>query len=184
MNPGVPTRIVIQLSKVKIFLSLLVFIVLVVLTICMWSNPGVQDPLLQLFIRAVAIFFVLIFGLLGIRLYRKLFDTRPGLIIDEEGIVDNSNIWAERRILWDEVVELKVLRNRGGRFISISVTDPQQKFSSFSDRIVKKCFGIRTNTSTIHIYSTLLAVNFGELLQALKSAFEKHRNIVRTSGSS
>jgi hypothetical protein len=132
--------------------------------------------------KAVAIAGVSFFGLCALCGCFKVFDTRPGLIIDDQGIVDNSSAVGAGRILWDEVVALNVSEIAGQRFITIVVADPE-KFVGRGVFLSRMLNAVNTKMtgSPINISSNSLGLKFDELVQALTAAFEKHKGAGRTS---
>jgi hypothetical protein len=126
--------------------------------------------------KAVAIAGVSFFGLCAIYGCFKVFDTRPGLIIDDQGFVDNSSAVAAGRILWDEVVSLNVSEIAGQRFITILVVDPQKyvERGNFFGRMLNAA-NTKMTGSPINISSNSLRMKFDDLVQVLTEAFEKYK---------
>jgi hypothetical protein len=91
------SEVVIPLSKSKIALLLFGAVAFVAACVWIWSFADREpDPL---FVKGVAATGIVFFGLCAIVSCIKLLDGRPGLIIDGEGIVDNSSGGSARRIL-------------------------------------------------------------------------------------
>jgi len=126
MDSKTPTEVVIPLSKGKVVLLILGALTFVAGSIWIWSIADGQTRYNPLYVKAVAIAGVSFFGLCAIYGCLKVFDTQSGLIIDDQGIVDNSSAVAAGRILWNEVVALNVSEIAGQRFITVVVTDPQK----------------------------------------------------------
>src|SRR6516164_9557180 len=104
MQSGTPPDVVVPLSKGRIILLLLGAVAFVVASIWMWSIADAQTRFNPLTMKAAAIAGVSFFGMCAIYSSYKLFDTRPGLIIDEQGIEDHSSAVAAGRIPWEDVV--------------------------------------------------------------------------------
>jgi len=181
MNSNTPTEVVIPLSKGKLVLLLLGALTFVAGNIWIWSIADGQTRYNPLCMKAVAIGGVSFFGWCAIYGCLKVFDGQPGLIIDDQGIVDNSSAVAAGRILWNEVVALHVSNIAGLRFITVVVADPQ-KFAgrgNFLSRMLKAANKKMTG-GPINISSYSLALKFDELVQVMTSAFEKHKGAGRT----
>lgn len=48
-----------------------------------------------------------IFGVSSIWIFFRLFDNKPGLIINEQGIIDNTNTGSIGLIKWDDIIEVR-----------------------------------------------------------------------------
>jgi len=181
MDSKTPTEVVIPLSKGKVVLLILGALTFVAGSIWIWSIADGQTRYNPLYVKAVAIAGVSFFGLCAIYGCLKVFDTQSGLIIDDQGIVDNSSAVAAGRILWNEVVALNVSEIAGQRFITVVVADPQ-KFVGRGNFLSRMLNAANTNMtgSPINISSQSLALKFDELVQAMTSAFEKHKGTGRT----
>lgn len=213
MDSEATAEVLVPLSKTKTALLLFGAIAFVVGGICLWciadkenrsnrsfmkavagvplkSSESVAtfylytlDMALPLFVKAVAVANVAFFGLCAIYASFKLFDTRPGLIIDSQGLVDNSSAVAAGRIPWEEIIGLKISRLAGQRFITIEVLHPHRfiEGGSFFSRMLNA--GNRKMTgSPINISSNSLRLNFDQLVDVLTEAFEKHKGPSRTNG--
>jgi hypothetical protein len=182
MDSDATTEVVIPLSKGKVALLLLGAVAFVVGSIWIWSIADGQTRYNPLYMKAVAIAGVSFFGLCAMYGCVKVFDTRPGLIIDDQGVVDNSSAVAAGRILWNEVVALNVSEIAGQRFITIVVTDPQ-RFVERRNVLSRMLNAANTKMtgSPINISSNSLALKFDDVVQALTAAFDKHKDAGRTS---
>jgi hypothetical protein len=82
-----------------------------------------SNPLL---FRGIAVAAALM-GALGVIIStRKLFDKRPGLVLSEEGIVDNSSGVAAGLIPWSDIEGFGVVEIRRNKFIVVFVKDPEK----------------------------------------------------------
>lgn len=72
----------------------------------------------------IGIIGVVFFGAIMITLFIKLFDKKPGLIIDNEGITDNSNYSSVGLIRWPEIIGIETKKVYSTRFIILQVNNP------------------------------------------------------------
>src|SRR6185437_9658806 len=77
---------------------------------------------------------ILFFGFVGFYLFKKLFDKKPGLIISNEGIVDNSGGLSAGFIPWSDIKEIKETIIANQKFISVIVKNPQHYIDRQSTR--------------------------------------------------
>lgn len=168
------SAILIPLSKRKIILCFLGSLAFVAGSVWMWSIADVQQHRSPLYAKGVALFAGGFFSLCAIYYCIKLFDRRPGLIVDTQGIVDNSSGVAVGRIPWGEIVGLKVCQYGRSRFLTIVVSNPDDYLgrSAFLPRMLNS-MNTRLTGSPINIPSTTLALKFEDLVGILTAAFEK-----------
>lgn len=67
---------------------------------------------------------VLFFGFCLVAIVVRLFRTRPALVIDCDGIEENSSAVSVGRIPWSEVTEVRPHSFQGQRFLGIGLVDP------------------------------------------------------------
>ena len=176
MKSDTPAEIIIPLSKNKIVLLLFGAVVFVAGSVWMWSIADSQNRHSPLFMKSVAAAGGLFFGLCGIYGGYKLFDTRPGLIIDDQGLIDNSSAVAVGRIPWDDIAALRLSVIAGQRLISILLTEPE-KYASRGNLFGRmlNATSAKMTGSPINIASIAVRIDFDELVQVLTDAFERHR---------
>jgi len=172
--------LVIPLSKTKITLILLGSIGFVALGFCLWVFAEEIRYRSSLFIRGVAAAAVGFFGLCGVFAVLKLFDFAPGLIVDSEGIVDNSSAIAAGRIPWTDIRGFEIQTIQNNRILTIQVHDPEKYVQRAS--FLKRAF-VALNAShfggPIQISSHALKVSFDQLVTVLTEAYANQQ---RSSG--
>jgi hypothetical protein len=124
---------------------------------------------------AIGLVSVLFFGPLAVLAVRKLFDSRPGLVIDSQGIFDNSSSVAAERILWSEITAIGASFVVGQRFVSVHVADPE-RFLTQGTRLQR--FLRRRNMELVGTPITIsangLAMRFNKLEATLVRYFEEY----------
>src|SRR5262245_2521899 len=126
MVPETTSQVAIPLSKRKIILLCLGSCAFVAAAAWMLSTAKQQSALDATLMTGVAWAGMLFFGLCGAYALFKLFDQRAGLIIDADGIIDNSSAVAAGRIVWSDVTGVRVCETYGQAFLVIEVSDPQK----------------------------------------------------------
>jgi hypothetical protein len=66
---------------------------------------------------------ILFFGLCGGWILSKLFSHRISLIIDRDGLLDNSSALPAGRIPWDQIARIGITKVESQRFLGIDVRD-------------------------------------------------------------
>jgi hypothetical protein len=122
-------QIVIELSRSKIFQLLLLTFICLGLSLISWNIAKSQSRFDPLFIQAASIG-MMIFGLLGVVFgFSKLFDRKPGLVVDQLGIYDNASALGSQFIKWEDVVDLSIYQQRRVKYILLFVADPKEYMS-------------------------------------------------------
>jgi hypothetical protein len=146
-------------SKIKLLILLIGAIGFVALGIWFVTNPltfmdtGYRDrPKFE--IEAVGYTSIIFFGLCALVGLFKLFDNKPGLIINDEGIVINPNSPASL-IRWNEIEKFDIKIINRTRLISIYLKDPDEyinrQVSEFKRKalmLTLKSFGTPLSIST------------------------------------
>ncbi len=170
MTTNLPISI--PLSKGKLFLSALGAFAFV--AIGFWFVLTPPTTYNSLFGSAVTIIIgiiaILFFGAIAILVIRKLFDTRPGLIINEEGIRDNSGGLSAGQILWTDIEDISVLQIQRQKLILILVKNPQDYIDQQSNGWKRKLMTMnyRQYGTPLSISANGLKISFAELLETLK----------------
>ena len=133
-------RIEIKLSKrksVSTFLGAIAFVVVGIWMIGMADNQHRYPPTL---LKVTGYSAIIFFGAVGVYGFYKLFDSKPGLIIDKEGIHDNSNASSAQLIKWEQIRGLKIEQVMSTKFILIDIYDPEafmEKIGGLQKRLMK-----------------------------------------------
>jgi len=177
MKTYVPPELVIRLSKKKLVLVILGTAAFVGVSIWIWLIAESQDLYGPRFLKSVALVGGVFFGFCGCYAVKKVFDTRPGLIIDSTGIVDNSSSVSAGRIRWCEISAVRVAVISGQKLLVINLIEPQ-KYLARSGFLKRKLSGasVWITGSPINISSNSLCLNFDELFDVVTEAFERHLN--------
>jgi hypothetical protein len=165
-------RIEIPLSKKKITLILIGAIVFVALGVWFVMEPDtfskgpLRSPTVVSIVGIVAIVF---FGILGFYALRKLPDSKPGLILDETGLTDNSSAVAAGHILWTDIESLSVITIQKQSSIMLHVKDPQAYIDRQTGIFKKKMMQMNYKMygSPIALNASGLTITFDELYKLI-----------------
>ena len=171
-------RIVVPLSRGKISLVFLGSIVFVAIGVVLWPAVDLipHDTPVYWEMATALVVAVAFFGSCGLYALWKFFDAAPGLVIDEQGIIDNSSGMSAGRIPWSEIKGFHVTTVQRQRFLTIEVQDPAkyvQRASFLKRQLVSinaKYFG-----GPIQISAGTLKIGFDELLKVANDSFQKYR---------
>lgn len=173
-------KIEIPLSKRKTIITLIGSVVLVVFG-CLGAvhpesfvSPIFRNPEV---IQVVGIAGVVFFGLCLVFIARKLFDNKPGLIIDLNGITDNSNAIGIGLIEWKDITAIKTTQIVSTQFLTIHINKPEKYIERAKSLLLKKVMlaNLKMYGSPISITSNSLKITFNELENLMLERFEKSR---------
>lgn len=174
-------QIKIPLSKKKMSLTLLGSIIFVGLGIWFLINPPkISNPIFGnptvIFIAGIAS--ILFFGLVAITISRKLFDKKAGLIISQQGIIDNSSGVSAGLILWADIEEIKVSQVMSQKFLMLVVKNPQDYLNKVINPLKRKGMEMnyRSYGSPISISSNSLQIDFDDLYKLLTEKLKEYKS--------
>jgi len=180
-------RVEIPLSKKKLT-KLLIFSFLFVV-VGLWmiiTNPQTSNPLFNnVIVKTLASYGSTLMGLLGIYFFtKKLFDKKHGLVVDEQGIYDNSTSFKFGLISWADISEINERSIRASiaskqNFITIKLVDPNKYISREANTLKRTLLNANSKRygSPIHISTNALETNHKELLKIMLEHFEMYKEI-------
>jgi hypothetical protein len=173
-------QITIPLSKRKIVLLMIGSLIFVILGTLLILYP---ERFLTLFfrneeiIRIIGFAGILFFGFCSIFFVKKLFDNKPGLIINKNGIIDNTSGIASGLIEWHDIKEIKILEIVRQKIILIIVANPDdyiaRQKSAFKRKIMKLNYD--HYDTPIQIITNGLKCSHTELFEMINSCFKKYK---------
>lgn len=162
MTSGAPERIAIPFSRLKCAAILLVALAFVAGCAFFVLHPEADTRHSSTFIRIVSGIGVPFFGAVAIVSVLRLFDSRPGLVIDRQGIDDRCNIASIGRVDWADVSGLRIMKARWNKGLVIELHDPGQfaQRGNILQRLLR--FG---SPSPMVLGSNALAVSFDTMVE-------------------
>jgi hypothetical protein len=174
-------RIEIPLSKGKIAFLLMGSIAFVAIGVWMWMIADVPDRALPWFARSpwivkgVAAVTMCFFGACCVFAAYKMLDGKPGLVIDGQGIIDNSSGVAAGRIAWNDITGFRVTEVTGQRFLTIDVLDPDKYLAQCTSLArMMNVASAKMTGSPVNISASTLKVSLDELERLLSDAARKY----------
>jgi len=169
-------EIVIKLSKTKIILLTLGALGFVVTGLWLLTIADIQTRFNPIVVKGASITSIAFFGLCGVYGLIKLFDNKPGLTINQDGLLDNSSAVSGHLIKWTDITSFEIGQVKSTRFLLIFVNNPQDfldkanSFKRFWMRMNDKMYG-----TPLSISSNSLQCDFDELVETIN---EKIKNTV------
>lgn len=118
---------------------------------------------------------IIFFGAYSVIIFLKFFDKKPGLVIDNDGISDNSSGVSAGLIAWRDINGLTVRQVYNQQYILVMVKNPEEYIgrytSAFKRRVVKLNYKMYGSPLTITAGS--LKCSFNELYALLAENLKK-----------
>ncbi|TRX65903.1 STM3941 family protein [Carboxylicivirga sp. M1479] len=110
-----------------------------------------------------------------VRLFLMLYKGKPGLIINEEGIIDNSGIMAAGKIKWSAIKKIKA--NDESNMIVLKMDKPKAFIRQNSNPFLHLCFVIKwlIYGSPVAINVTALQQDITDMVNLLMDKMELYR---------
>ena len=130
-------------------------------------------------IQIIGIVGIVFFGAIGIYGIRKLFDKKAGLIIDKNGITDNSNATSIGLIEWNDILRIRTKEVMSTKFLLIDIENPEKYIKKAKNRIQAKLMKVNLNMyeTPLSITSNTLKYDFGELEELIKTELKRNKNV-------
>ena len=178
-------KIEIQLSKNKLLLGVVGSLLFVIVGIWLFLNTDIfQEHPFRLFrnpmvVKGVGILGFLFFGATGLFSFKKLFDKKAGLIIDSNGITDNSNASSIGLIEWNDITDIITKQVILTKFLMINVTNPEKYIGKAKSGMKATLLrlSMKMNKTPFSITSSNLKYDFGKLEKLLQTKFEQNKNV-------
>jgi hypothetical protein len=138
------------------------------------------------FISIVGVASIIFFGFAAIILFKRLFQKKAGLILDEEGIVYDTKSLINNKIYWKDIDQLSVYALFGQKFVIIKVTNPQEYIEKETSSVKRNllAFNFKNYESPFNITASGLQISFDDLFSLLNSELGKRKltNIIKVHG--
>jgi len=120
---------------------------------------------------------ILFFGLGALFLIRKLPDNRPGLIITDTGLVDNSSGLSVGQISWCDIESVSVIEIHRQKLIMLNVKNPQHYIDRQTSLFKRKSMALNHKMYGTPISITVngLKIPFESLLTLITDKLQENR---------
>lgn len=137
-----------------------------------------QTKFSPLFIRIVGAAAILFFGATGITGIKKMFDNKVGLIIDENGIIDNSSGVSIGLIKWSDITAITREEISSTQFLLLYISNPDFYLSQ-AKGLKRKMMEAnnRMYGTPLSMSSNGLKCKFSELEKLLNENLNKYRTV-------
>ena len=143
------------------------------------SNSVFNNPIL----KAIASYGSAIMGLFGIYFFtKKVFDKKPGLILNEQGVYDNTSAFKFGFIPWSDISEVYERSIQTSfvpkqYFVTIGLVNPEKYILRETNVLKRKLLIANSKSygSPIHISTNGLKTNHKDLLKLITEYFDKYK---------
>jgi len=119
---------------------------------------------------------LIIFMAITVWLIIKLFNRKPGLVINETGITDNASSIKAGLIKWQDIKNIRSVKQHSNQLLLITVTNPN-KYIDVAHSLKKPVLQMNINMhgTPVIIPSATLNYDFAELQTVLTEAYKKYK---------
>jgi len=103
-------EITISLSKKKIILLFFGTFAFVILSFWSAQTAEIQTQYDPMFVKIISVAGIIFFGFNGVYTFVKFFDKKPGLVINDKGIIDNSSAVNAGLIKWENIINISIIK--------------------------------------------------------------------------
>lgn len=174
-------QIEIQLSKTKMIFTFLGSLIFVGIGLWFLVNPPKNNNWLlgnPTVILIAGIASVLFFGLVAVTIFRKFSDKKPGLIINKQGITDNSSGVSAGLIPWTDIQEITISQVMNQKFLMFIVRNPEFYLEKVTNPLKRNAvkMNYKTYGSPISISANVLKTNFDDLHKLLEDKMKEYKS--------
>jgi hypothetical protein len=174
-------EIIIALDKKKVILLLIAGIGFVFLSFWFMAKPSDFINFItrsEIIVFTAGILGVAFFGVASVFLFIKLFDKKPGLVINKEGIIDNTHSSSLGLINWSEITKIYKKKVISTEILIIEIRNPETYIQKANG--LKK-IGLRQNLKSYGTPITLTSVglqcSFDELERLVLESYNQSKKI-------
>lgn len=175
-------EIKISLDKGK--LRLLVFLAFLFAIAGVWVivqsgkmvNAARPSQTVIVIVGAAAVIFA---GVCLLFIFRKFGDTNPGLIINDEGITDNSSGTAAGLVPWSAIERVDMARVKSQQFILLFVNDADARIAAQPNGMKRQLMKMnqRLYGTPVCINVNTLQCGFDEIYRLISDSFERRKEL-------
>ncbi|OOQ58153.1 STM3941 family protein [Mucilaginibacter pedocola] len=167
----------IPLSKTKLALLLIGSLAFVAAGLWFVTHPDIRlfgNRPYPVFTYTIGVLAIALFGFCAYCLFKKMFDTRPGLIVSDEGITDNASGFTFGLIPWADIEDINAMEMGKQKLIMVFVSNPEDYIGTQTNGIMKKmaAMNYRSYGTPISITANTLQYDFEELYRLLRGRME------------
>ncbi|MDR2222926.1 MAG: hypothetical protein LBE34_09310 [Flavobacteriaceae bacterium] len=173
-------EIIIPLSKAKMALLMFACFVFVALGVCFvfappQGNHAIYNNPYILFVIGIAS--IILFTFFAILYIKKMFDPKPGLIINNQGIWDNATAVSAGLIPWKDILSIEEVEAYSQKFILVVVSNPEEYLNKVTNSFKRKAIeaNFKQYGTPISISANGLKISKNQLIKLLIEQSKKYK---------
>jgi hypothetical protein len=169
----------IPFSSLKIALVMLGSLAFVVLgAMILMDYQGLSSHMFQsvVFNKSIAVIAILFFGTVAVTIPSKLLTNSMGVVINEKGIIDYSNLSSIGLIEWIDIKGIRTEKVERTSFLLIDTNKPKKYIDKAKSRFKRSLLNgnKRMYGTPLSITSVVLEVPFAELERSILKAYDEY----------
>jgi hypothetical protein len=167
----------VPLSKIKMLLIMIGAIIFVGIQIVFWFIPTDYNVIFVPLGRTTSFIGIPFFALCSFYATKKLFDKTPGLLINNDGVTDNSSAISAGFIGWANILGFKIVSLGGDRRSIAILVNNSDEIIGMQKGLKQKAmtFNLRKYRTPVLIPDVTLKCDLDELNQKLNTALEQKK---------
>jgi hypothetical protein len=146
----------------------------------LFSDEGLSSSLfpIEVINRTIGIISIVFFGTVSVTIPWKLCKNKMGVIIDEHGITDRSNLSSIGLIEWDDITAIGTISDIKTSVLLIHTDKPEKYLDKAKNKFKRHLLSAnhKKYKTPLSITSMILGVRFKELEKLVVDAFEKKKS--------
>jgi hypothetical protein len=125
----------------------------------------------------IGIIGILFFGSIVVYGIKKILNKKIGLIIDSNGITDDTNLTSIGLIEWNDIIEIRTEQIMTTKFLLIDVNNPEKYIGKAKNGIQSFLmkFNMNKYETPLSISSSVLNFNFKELEKLIQTELKRNK---------
>ncbi len=144
-------------------------LLLVIASLFLYTNANHLPRYNPVVTKVIGLIGIVLFGLMSVAVIQKLLWGKPGILLSEEGIENNTLVIKRHFIKWDIITSLKIKRIKSATILLVFINNADEiyrqvgAFSRFGMRMNNKFYG-----TPVSINCNALKCSLNDLLNAIE----------------
>ena len=148
------SNIEIPLNKGKLIWLFVGWILGLVASIWLYNFAETQTQYPPTLLKSVGGICFAFFGVMGLFLSKKIFDTKSGISINDKGIVENTNGVSVHLVAWKDIQSFESLKTHGQQLILIKVKNAEKYIEKATNNAQKRLLRLNAKEYGTPIFIT------------------------------
>ena len=170
------SKIEIPRSRKKLAAGFIVCVIGVLIGCWCIASPQSFAEDYFLLIRTLGALLILVFGFLAKYVIKWLFDKKNGLVIDADGLTNNTVAGMSGRIAWRDVADVTEWKYLNQKLVVVVLKDPHCYIDNHTETRNRKALlmNLKTCGSPVVISAAVLKISHNKLYVLLRAKYDEY----------